>query len=74
MFYQMVHMATIMAIDIGIGKRQSAWKKHFQKEYKKEYSKRPGWPNLEGAEARRGKLFGPALLAMSLISAFEQPG
>jgi hypothetical protein len=57
MFYQMVHMATIMAIDIGIGRRQSAWKKYFQKGYKRDYTKRTGWPNLEGAEARRGKLF-----------------
>jgi len=55
MFYQMVHMSTIMAIDIGIGKRQSAWKKHFQKEYQGyEKLKKEKVINLEGAEARRG--------------------
>jgi hypothetical protein len=46
-----------MAIDIGIGKRQSEWKKHFQREYKKEhreYIQRRNY-SLEGAEARRGK-------------------
>lgn len=52
MFYQMVHASTIMAIDIGIGKRQSEWRKHFHP--KQDLTKRPGLPNLAGAEARRG--------------------
>jgi hypothetical protein len=51
MFYQMVHMATIMAVDIGIGKRQSEWRKR--------YISNTRWrtilPNPESAESRRGK-------------------
>jgi hypothetical protein len=60
MFYQMVHMSTIMAIDIGIGRRKSAWKKVSEsperREKAREFLQRVGIPNLEGAEARRAWL------------------
>jgi hypothetical protein len=62
MFYQMVHTSTTMAIDIGIGKRQSEWRKHFTKDHKLDVPKRAGLPNLEGAEARRGWYFSFELL------------
>jgi hypothetical protein len=50
MFYQMVHMSTIMAIDIGIGKRQSNWKRTFYKDSRV----RGKFPDPESAECRRG--------------------
>jgi hypothetical protein len=54
MFYQMVHMSTIMAIDIGIGKRQSPWRKTF---FKKDSPLLSIIPDPESAECRRGKSF-----------------
>ncbi|RDI86648.1 Nucleolar GTP-binding protein 1 [Venturia inaequalis] len=50
MFYQMVHMSAIMAIDIGIGKRQSPWKRKW---FGQEPPFRRVLPNPESAEARR---------------------
>ena len=50
MFYQMVHMSAIMAIDIGIGKKQSPWKRKW-------FGQEPPFkrvrPNPECAESRR---------------------
>jgi hypothetical protein len=50
MFYQMVHMSAVMAIDIGIGKKQSPWKRKW---FGKGPPFRHGLPNPECAESRR---------------------
>jgi hypothetical protein len=50
MFYQMVHMSAVMAIDIGIGKKQSPWKKQW---YGQEQPFKRVRPNPECAESRR---------------------
>jgi hypothetical protein len=53
MFYQMVHMATIMAIDIGIGKRQSPWRKKYLNSDSK---LKANIPDPESVESRRAWL------------------
>ncbi|KAF2423339.1 hypothetical protein EJ08DRAFT_596193, partial [Tothia fuscella] len=50
MFYQMVHMSAVMAIDIGIGKKQSPWKRKW---YGQEQPFKHALPNPESAESRR---------------------
>ncbi|KAF2668955.1 hypothetical protein BT63DRAFT_246462 [Microthyrium microscopicum] len=53
MFYQMVHMATIMGLDIGIGKRTSPWRK---KLFDNKAKVKLNLPDPEGIESRRAWL------------------
>ena len=68
MFYQMVHTATIMAVDIGIGKRQSSWRKR----YLSTSRVRSTLPDPEGAESRRGETAGLGEIVANIFSLVDE--
>lgn len=61
MFYQMVHMATITAIDIGIGRRASVWSKKYSS---KEFRAAANIPDPEHVDSRRAWLVNYYLCVM----------
>jgi hypothetical protein len=69
MFYQMVHMATVMAIDIGIAKRQSPWRKRF---FSKDSPLLRVLPDPESPEARRAWLVN-YILCMTIAMILRRP-